>query len=256
MKILSIGNSFSGDMQTYVHQIAEAVGKDFTVVNAFVGGCSMQMHVEQYQNDLPCYTMQKNGKTVARGLLLREFLLSDTFDVVTVHSGTKGWQETGHLPTAIPWLEKLLEIIALYQKKATVVTLTSWSDGENSARPVFTELFGGDREAMVKARMEQTRELIEDCGMKRMIPSGEALHLAYETFGTRMHRDGAHCSELGRYLQACLWLEYFTGIPAPEDFVPAGFSYAENAAPAPTEEERRALREYARRALAANPYPF
>ena len=44
MKILAIGNSFSQDATRYLHQIAKADNYDLTVVNLYIGGCSMETH--------------------------------------------------------------------------------------------------------------------------------------------------------------------------------------------------------------------
>ena len=44
MNILAIGNSFSQDATTYLHQVAKADGEDITVINLYIGGCSLYKH--------------------------------------------------------------------------------------------------------------------------------------------------------------------------------------------------------------------
>ena len=50
MKLLAVGNSFSQDACTFLHQTAQAQGLDLEVTNLYIGGCSLEMH---YQNRLP-----------------------------------------------------------------------------------------------------------------------------------------------------------------------------------------------------------
>ena len=46
MKILAIGNSFSEDATTYLHQIGEAAGVKNQIVNLYIGGCPLETHWE------------------------------------------------------------------------------------------------------------------------------------------------------------------------------------------------------------------
>ena len=53
MNILCVGNSFSVDVATYVHQIAEVAGKDINIVVLYIPGCTInkqwQRHQDPYQ---------------------------------------------------------------------------------------------------------------------------------------------------------------------------------------------------------------
>ena len=44
MKILAVGNSFSRNATTYLHQTAAAQGISLTAVNLYIGGCSLETH--------------------------------------------------------------------------------------------------------------------------------------------------------------------------------------------------------------------
>ena len=39
MKLLAVGNSFSQDACTFLHQTAQAQGLDLEVTNLYIGGC-------------------------------------------------------------------------------------------------------------------------------------------------------------------------------------------------------------------------
>lgn len=48
----------------------------------------------------------------------------------------------------------------------------------------------------------------------KIIPSGVAMQIAREHFGDSLHRDGIHCSEMGRVLTGWVWFECLTSISA------------------------------------------
>ena len=50
MKLLAVGNSFSQDACTFLHQTAQAQGLDLEVTNLYIGGCPLEKH---YQNLIP-----------------------------------------------------------------------------------------------------------------------------------------------------------------------------------------------------------
>ena len=51
IKILAIGNSFSQDATRYLHQFASAAGIDTKVVNLYIGGCPLERHWKNIEND-------------------------------------------------------------------------------------------------------------------------------------------------------------------------------------------------------------
>ncbi|MBP5216814.1 MAG: DUF3795 domain-containing protein [Bacilli bacterium] len=55
LKILFLGNSFSDDTVQWMPDIAEALGIPVKVENLYIGGCSLQTHLENIQEDKPAY---------------------------------------------------------------------------------------------------------------------------------------------------------------------------------------------------------
>jgi len=51
IRILAIGNSFSVDALHYFKQTADAAGIETECVNLYIGGCSLERHAENIQND-------------------------------------------------------------------------------------------------------------------------------------------------------------------------------------------------------------
>ena len=62
MKILCVGNSFSVDVSTYVHQIAKAAGKDIDIYVLYIGGCPINLHYKNLLSGEKAYEFYKNGE--------------------------------------------------------------------------------------------------------------------------------------------------------------------------------------------------
>ena len=56
IKVLAIGNSFSQDaVEQYLHELGEAEGITMIIGNMFIGGCSLERHVQNIRNNAPAY---------------------------------------------------------------------------------------------------------------------------------------------------------------------------------------------------------
>lgn len=54
-KILAIGNSFSEDATYFLHQICEAANIESKIVNLYIGGCPLEKHWRNIEDDRPDY---------------------------------------------------------------------------------------------------------------------------------------------------------------------------------------------------------
>ena len=111
MKVLAIGNSFSEDATRYLHQIAEADCESLTVVNLYIGGCSLKRHYYNIFNDVKDYGFQYNGEITGIKVSIKEALQSNEWDVVTLQqvSGNSFNYETYQ-----PYLNELAEYVRFY----------------------------------------------------------------------------------------------------------------------------------------------
>ena len=90
MKILAIGNSFSQDATTFLHQAATAQGIDLTVVNLFIPGCNLETHWQNWTQEAAAYEPQYNGEPSGRLTSMQDMLREG------------GWDATGRIPTGRP----------------------------------------------------------------------------------------------------------------------------------------------------------
>ena len=238
LRILSVGNSFSMDQQTYVHQMAKTAGLDITVINAYIGGCTFGTHLRELLSSN--YQYQLNGcEVIENGWSLDRFIELGNWDFITFQPGTHGL--TRLLPEEPYYLTQLLEYVKHKNndQNTKYVLNFSWSDGDSSTRSFFNEYFGRSRDSMLGEFVKIAKSAVEN-GVKYIIPGGYAVENGYKVYGNRMYRDGFHASELARYMHACLWFEFFTGLEVPESFTPEKPSY--DGGILPTAEERETLR--------------
>ena len=84
MKILCIGNSFSVDVSTYVHQIAESAGKEIDIYVLYIGGCPIDLHYKNILSGEKAYEFYKNGsRTPLMWCSIQEGIAYQKWDYIT-----------------------------------------------------------------------------------------------------------------------------------------------------------------------------
>ena len=89
IKVLAIGNSFSQDaVEQYLHELGEAEGITMIIGNMFIGGCSLERHVQNIRNNAPAYAyrkVEKDGeKTETRSMTIEKALADEKWDYISV----------------------------------------------------------------------------------------------------------------------------------------------------------------------------
>ncbi|MBP3360582.1 MAG: DUF4886 domain-containing protein [Clostridia bacterium] len=208
MKILSIGNSFSQDATHYLHRAARSAGVDIKTVNLYIGGCSLYTHYINMLEDKKAYAMEFNGEGTGFFVSVREALVSDCWDIVTMQQVSS---ESNSFETYEPYLSELSAYVRKYCPKAKQFMHQTWAYEAGSER--LKEVMGYDTPELmfndVKAAYDQAAKRI---GADGIIPSGQAMLKLYEYGGGNIHRDPIHASlGLGRFALALTWFEYLTG---------------------------------------------
>lgn len=210
MKILSIGNSFSQDSTALLQLLTDKI----TARNLYIGGCSLDMHAANIENDAAKYELQENGEKMQNALVgVKEALMSDKWDYITVQqvSGRSGVYESFY-----PYLGELLDYVRKYSD-AEIVLHETWSYEIGSGHPDFA-IYNSDREQMARA-IKETYEKVSAKENLRIIRVGEAVQnlrakpsFDYKNGGLSLTRDGFHLSlSYGRLLAASVWCKFFTG---------------------------------------------
>lgn len=201
MKILSIGNSFSQDAHRYFAEIAREFDPDVKAENLYIGGCSLVRHYNNIVNDLSEYTLERNGVSTEKLTSIKDALLSDDWDVITI-------QEVSTRSTDVrnfePYITNIVNYVRELCPKAKIALHETWGYESHTHRIknqgyfTYSEMFGDIERAYRSARDIVNADLI--------IHSGKALQLLNDR-GMAIHRDGAHASlGIGRFALALTWV--------------------------------------------------
>ena len=218
MRILSIGNSFSVDAQTYLNEIFESVGDEVYLGNLYIGGCPLSRHASNIKSGDVAYIYYINN--VEAGLSDVKTALTDgKWDYITLQqaSGMSGLWES-----YMPYLEEVFRYVKQYQPEAEILIHETWAYETGSTHPHFA-FYESNRKMMEEKIYACYRKASELLGAK-MIPVGEAVRLLRDTDtfnpakgGEMLSRDGFHLSlAAGRYLAGLVWYECLTGRDARE----------------------------------------
>ena len=214
VKVLAIGNSFSQDaVEQYLHEIAEADGKQLIIGNMYIGGCSLERHYNNMVNNTADYAYRKIGldgvKVETGSMTIEKALADETWDYVSLQqvSGMSGQYDTYE-----PYLAELIKYVKEKLPKAKLILHQTWAYAQNSTHSDFAK-YDKDQQKMYEAIIDATTNAFKEHGMDLLIPCGTAIQNARTTFiGDNMNRDGYHLNVIhGRYTAACTWYEAIFG---------------------------------------------
>jgi len=216
MRILSTGNSFSEDAQAYLHALAEQRGIDLTCVNLAIGGCSLQTHWENVEQNNANYLYGINGGAWAeKPVTIEEILKTQRFDVITLQqvSGFSGQYETYQ-----PYLNNLAAYVRELQPGADLYFHRTWAYEIGSPHGHFP-FYDCDQEKMYRALCQACESACLVTGAT-LIPAGDVIQALrttvpafdYANGGESLCRDSFHMSvTYGRYAVALTWLATLSG---------------------------------------------
>lgn len=207
MKILSIGNSFSQDAQRYLHRLAKKEGVELKTVNLFIGGCPLRKHYLNMLDDNVAYSFQFNGENTGIQVSLRQLLVSDEWDVITLQQASfHSWNYESYQP----YLNVLVSYVRKYCPKTKIYMHETWAY-ENGCERLEKLGYHSMRE-MYEDIKKSYAKAVEEIQADGLIPSGRAMLYASETGMEKVHRDTYHASlGAGRYLLALTWYKTLTG---------------------------------------------
>lgn len=215
LKILAIGNSFSEDATRYLYDIAADQGVDDIVVgNLYIGGCSLNTHWKNAENNNPSYIYYKNNDgqwTTQSGYSILKGLEDEDWDVVTLQqvSGLSGDVST--------YNDDLINLLAYVRAHAgpdvKIAWHMTWAYQGNSTHPDFPR-YDRDQMTMYEAIVDATQaKIVGNDAVDLIIPAGTAVqNVRTSVIGDTLTRDGYHLSNLGRYVAGLTWAKSL-GLP-------------------------------------------
>jgi len=213
MKLLAIGNSFSQDATTYLYQILEEAGVECTIANLYIGGCPLERHWKNIEEDLADYALWVNGKSAERMVSIREMLEEETWDILVTQqvSGNSGWKDTYE-----PFLGNMLKYLKEKQPQAKIYFHETWAYENDSTHSSFARYNRSQQE--MYERLKDAYEVMAAKYDLPLIRSGDLIQkirqLPWYASGERcICRDGFHMHYIyGRYATGCAWAKKVFGV--------------------------------------------
>ena len=245
-RLLAIGNSFSDDaLLYYLHDMASESGHKLLICNLYIGGCSLQRHWENVQNDAPDYILQRinldGSRDDIKNSRISQTLLDENWDYISLQQVS---QESGIYEGYQEYLPKLVDYVKKLSTNPDLKLLLhqTWAYAEDSQHDGFKN-YSRDQLKMYHAIMDAVAKAKDLVKADLVIPSGTAIQNGRTSYipDSRFTRDGYHLSlDLGRYIAACTLYEALYGNVKSIKFKPKGLS----------EYDARLAREAATQAVA------
>lgn len=222
-KVLAIGNSFSEDASAYVHQMAEAIGCDIQIVNLYIGGCSLERHWQNVENN-GLYEYHRNGIKSARRITIAEALEMDDWDIIVTQQAS---HDSGWICSYEPFLGLFVNYLRSHAPNASLYLQETWAYEITSTHGNFMR-YNRDQKLMYEKLHECYMQMAEKYQLS-VIPSGTVIQKLRQlpefhvpTGGLSLCRDGFHMSfDYGRYTLACVWLKTLLGVQLePINYIP------------------------------------
>ncbi len=212
IKVLAIGNSFSEDaVENYLYELAAAQGDSLVIGNAYIGGCSIDRHVNNLKTGNAAYAFRKivgGKKTDTKKSRLDSIIVNEPWDIITLQQASPLSGQPESCANLGELKRMVLELAT--NRNVEIVWHLTWAYPQKSRSGAFKN-YEGSQEIMYKAIVNTAKQVLPSVGIRRCIPSGITIQLAREDLGDCMNRDDIHLSNsLGRFAAACTWCEFLT----------------------------------------------
>ena len=226
LKVLNIGNSYTGNVTSYIEQLASAIGNDVSdlaIYRFYRGSGSFKSWVDIYNGkDTSTYQLSKVVGNLDVGLtpsesagsnaeLFVNALSSVKWDIILIQQASTyatdfdSWNGNG----AGGYLSELLNIIRLHQPQATIGYIMPHSYGDNySSNTEKSSLLRWQKMA------EATKSMKSNYGIDFIIPYGTAVESLRATTANAddFTTDGTHLATgLGCYCASCCYYQAILG---------------------------------------------
>ncbi len=215
IKLLAIGNSFSEDaIEYYLSGLAEANGDTIIIGNMYIGGCSLERHYNNSQNNSSDYAYRKivNGEKIeTTNFILANAITDEEWDYISFQQVSS---LSGIYESYFPYLDELIKYVKEYATNSEVqfILHSTWAYSEDSTHPDFIN-YNSDQAEMYEAIIDAATRAAERAGINIIIPAGTAVQNGRtSSLNDTFCRDGYHLElTYGRYTASCVWYEKLFG---------------------------------------------
>lgn len=216
VRVLAVGNSFSEDVvEQHLHELGKAQGTTLIVGNLYIGGCTIQKHLNNLRAENKAYRYRKideNGKlTTIRKVSLQYGLADEPWDYIMVQQVSGFGGIYCSFQKFLP--EYMKRLRAEVSDKTKFIIMQTWAYQSDSQHQNFA-IYGYDQSKMYKAVTKTYDKVFKDkqYGFHALVPNGTAIQNGRTYFGDILTRDGFHLDKrVARYLGACTLCEVLLG---------------------------------------------
>lgn len=227
MRILAVGNSFAQDTFTWLPLVAKNLGEqELRIARLFQGGCSINMHVQNLEQDLPIYkyaTWEGDTWVTQRNYKGADAIADGPWDYVMIQHGTKDRSRYSK-PESYENLPVLIAKIKALAPDAKILFNMTWV-GEGTRPSCEMVEYAGRLDALYRDIAALTRDLVLPmAGIDKVCPTGTAIENLRQIYAGSLCRDGYHLSnDLGRFTAAVAFYHALTEKPVDKlKWQPAG----------------------------------
>lgn len=252
LRVLAIGNSFSEDaVEDHFYPIAAEKGVTLIIGNMYIGGCSLERHAGNIRDNKDDYSYRKvtaDGKMTSEwGWTLAKAVVDEDWDIVTIQQSSP---ISGQYEGYFPYIDELMDFISDAQPDAEIVFHMTWAYDPDTYHAGFAK-YDKNQIVMYNAIMDTVSRVVDETGIKRVIPCATAMQNARTTvLDDKVNApDGFHLGRPhGRYIAACVWVECLLGKNVcgvsycPEGMTPEECTLAQKAAHAAVRKPNKITR--------------
>lgn len=216
VRILAIGNSFSEDaIESHLYNLAKADGKKVIIGNMYIGGASLELHVQHATSNASIYEYRKiDTSGVKRNFSktsIATALADEQWDYISFQQVS---QNSGQYNTFEASLPTLYNYVKERAKNPNVKYLLhqTWAYAQSATHSGFVN-YNNDQMTMYNAIVDAYTRAKNLVPGSTLIPAGTAIQNARTSLvGDNFTRDGYHLSiPFGRYTAASVWFEAIFG---------------------------------------------
>lgn len=204
MNVLCIGNSFSQDAASYVHQISDG---EIDIYNLYIGGCTLERHYRNMLGEKREYMLEVNGTSTGFRVGMKEALLTRPWDVVAVQQQSAA---SAREDSFEPYLTEIVSLIRKCCPKTEIWMHQSWAY-EAGSKHLQNVPFDTPAEMLAKVKNNYEKAAAR-IGAAGILPSGMVMDALVNAGLSPVYRDGLHASyDIGRWALGLMWAEKLLG---------------------------------------------
>lgn len=211
LKILAIGNSFSEDgIENYLYDLAKAENKKIIIGNLYIGGASLEVHVNNAKADKSSYSYRKinmdGTKSSTKDISISKALKDEDWDYISVQQASSFSGQYDIISKSLPAL--IAYVNEIKPSTTKLIYHQTWAYQQDSEHKGFAN-YNRSQQRMYTSIVEATKKIKKLNIFQFIVPAGTAIQNARtSSIGDKYTRDGYHLQlDYGRFTAACSWYE-------------------------------------------------